>query len=157
MRGAGSRAYGGPASDGSRRSDTSTEAITVNRSRSIAIARLAAMWIPAILLVLIFVPQGWNKFSPTSGWATAFRVWGYPDWFRVTIGVIELAGAFLLLWGRTPIIGAGLIICVMLGAMGTNIVKEGGRHITSEIVPITLATIVFVLRLRAARRPLAPA
>ena len=128
----------------------------MNRSRVIAAARVAAMWIPAVLLIFIFAPQGWNKFSPTSGWATAFRAWGYPDWFRVTIGVIELTAAFLLLWGRTALIGAGLIICVMLGAMGTHIVKEGGRHITSEVVPITLAIIVLVLRLRAARRPLAP-
>jgi len=145
------------ASDDPQRSVTCTEAIAVNRSRIIAIARMAAMWIPAILLLFIFVPQGWAKFSDTSGWATAFRVWNYPDWFRVTIGVIELSAALLLLWGRTALIGAGLIICVMLGAMGTHIVKEGGRHITSEVVPITLATIVFVLRLRAARRPLAPA
>ena len=66
--------------------------------------------------------------------------------------VIELAAAVLLLWGRTAWVGAGLIICVMLGAMGTHIVKDGGRHLTSEVVPITLATIVFVLRLRSARR-----
>jgi uncharacterized membrane protein YphA (DoxX/SURF4 family) len=117
-----------------------------------AAARIAAMWIPAILLVTIFLPQGWNKFSDTSGWAIAFRGWGYPAWFRVIIGAIEIAAALLLLWGRTAIVGAALIISVMLGAMGTHIVKDGGRHLTSEVVPLTLATIVVLTRLRAARR-----
>ena len=122
----------------------------MTRNQAKAVAKAAAMWIPAFLLLLIFVPQGWNKFSDTSGWAIAFRHWGYPDWFRVTIGVIELTAALLLLWGRTAWAGAGLIICVMLGAMGTHIVKDGGRHLTSEVVPITLATIVLTLRLRSA-------
>lgn len=103
-------------------------------------------WLPAILLALIFVPQGWSKFHDTSGWAVAFRHWGYPDWFRITIGVIELSGVALLLLGRTAAFGAILIIVVMLGAMGTHVIYDGGRHLTSEVVPLTLASIVLVLR-----------
>ena len=72
----------------------------MNRIRAKAVARTAAMWIPALLLLLIFVPQGWNKFSDTSGWAIAFRHWGYPDWFRVLIGVIELTAALLPRYDR---------------------------------------------------------
>ena len=111
-------------------------------------ARAIGMWIPAILLVLIFVPQGWSKFDDASGWARAFRIWHYPDWFRVTIGVLELSAAALLLYSRSAAFGAMIIIVVMLGGMGTHIVKEGGRHMTSEIVPLTLATIVLVVRRR---------
>jgi hypothetical protein len=102
-------------------------------------------------LIFIFVPQGWAKFSDSSGWARAFRIWGYPDWFRVTIGVAELGAVLLLLWPRTAAIGAAVIICVMLGGMGTHVVKEGGRHITSEVVPLVLATIVLVVKLRQTR------
>jgi putative oxidoreductase len=120
-------------------------------------ARGIGMWIPAILLVLIFVPQGWSKFDDGSGWANAFRLWHYPDWFRITIGVLELGAALLLLYGRTAAFGAIIIIVVMLGGMGTHLVKDNGRHMTSEIVPLTLATIVLVVRRRhvaeAIRRP----
>ena len=115
-------------------------------------AKIAAKWIPALLLVLIFAPQGWAKFSDTSGWAVAFRHWGYPDWFRVLIGVLELSAVALLISGRGAVFGAIIIICVMLGAMGTHIVLDGGRHLTSEVVPLTLATIVLVLRREEARR-----
>ena len=123
----------------------------MNRSRVVAVARAAAIWIPTLLLVLIFAPQAWNKMSETSGWAIAFRHWGYPTWFRITIGVIEGLAAVLLLWSRTAIVGAVLIIVVMLGGTATHLLKDQGRHLTSEVVPITLATIVLVMRLRASR------
>ena len=122
----------------------------MNRERVVNLAKAIAVWIPVLLLVFIFVPQGLAKFSDTSGWAKAFRFWGYPDWFRIAIGVIELAAVLLLLWARSAIVGASFIIVVMLGGMGTHVVKEGGRHITSEVVPLVLATIVLVIRRRAA-------
>ena len=105
-----------------------------------------AKWIPAILLILIFTPQGWSKFSDTSGWALAFRHWGYPDWFRITIGAVELSAATCLLWRRTAPVGALMIVCVMLGGMGTHIAYDGSRNITSEVVPLTLALIVLAVR-----------
>jgi uncharacterized membrane protein YphA (DoxX/SURF4 family) len=109
-------------------------------------ARIIGMWIPAILLVLIFAKQGWSKFDDTSGWARAFRHWGYPDWFRITIGVMELTAVVLLLLGRTAAFGAILIIIVMLGAWATHLIFDGGRNMTSEVVPLVLATIVLVVR-----------
>jgi putative oxidoreductase len=118
----------------------------MDRPTLIRAAKVIGMWIPAILLVLIFAPQGWSKFNDASGWATAFRNWGYPDWFRVTIGVIELAAVALLLLGRTAAFGAILIIIVMLGGMATHIIFDGGRHLTSEVVPLTLASIVLAVR-----------
>jgi uncharacterized membrane protein YphA (DoxX/SURF4 family) len=112
------------------------------------IAASIAPYIPALLLITIFAPQGWAKFSDTSGWAIAFRHWGYPDWFRVMIGAVELTACVLLPWGRTAVIGALLIVAVMLGAMGTHLALEHGRHMTSEVVPLTLAIILLVLRRR---------
>ena len=110
------------------------------------VLKIIGMWIPAILLVLIFAPQGWAKFNDASGWAAAFRHWGYPDWFRVTIGVVELSAVVLLLLGRTAAWGAILIVAVMLGAWATHVIFDGGRHMTSEVVPLVLATIVLVVR-----------
>ena len=129
----------------------------MNQAALKRVGRIAAAWVPAILLILIFVPQGWAKFSDTSGWASAFRVWGYPVWFRLTIGAVELFAALCLLWGRASILGASLIVCVMLGGMATHLIKEGGRHMTSEVVPLVLATIVLVARRREVMRWLRPA
>ena len=135
-----------------RRALTLSGDTRVQRSRVISLARTAAVWIPTILLILIFAPQLPNKLSDTGGWAPAFRNWGYPVWFRITIGIVEALAAAMLLWHRTAIAGAALIIAVMLGGTATHIIKDGGRHVTSEVVPIVLATTVLVLRLQAARR-----
>jgi len=116
------------------------------RDRLMTVVKTVGLWIPVALLLFIFLPQGWSKFSDSSGWAVAFRHWGYPDWFRVTIGVLEIGGALLLLWPRTAAIGAALIVCVMLGGMATHLLKDGGRHLTSEVVPLVLAAIVLLTR-----------
>ena len=118
----------------------------MDKTTVVRFAKVVGTWLPAILLVLIFARQGWAKFNDSSGWAVAFRHWGYPDWFRVTIGVLELAGVLLLLLGRTAAFGALIIIAVMLGAWGTHLVFDGGRHMTSEVVPLVLASIVLIVR-----------
>ena len=118
----------------------------MTKSQLITVAKVVGTWLPAVLLVLVFVPQGLAKFNDASGWAKAFRLWGYPDWFRITIGALELLAGLLLIAGRTAAFGAILIIVVMLGAWATHLIFEGGRHMTSEVVPLTLATIVLVIR-----------
>ena len=120
----------------------------MEKTALVKVAKIVGTWIPAILLMLVFIPQGLAKFSDTSGWTAAFRQWGYPDWFRMLIGALELSAALLLFLGRTAAFGAIIIIVVMLGAWATHLIFEGGRHMTSEVVPLVLATIVLILRRR---------
>lgn len=124
----------------------------MNKATVVKYARLVGMWLPAILLLLIFLPAGWSKFSDTSGWSRAFRHWGYPDWFRILIGVLEIGGALALFWPRIAIGGALLIIAIMLGGTATHLLKDNGRHLTSEIVPIFLSTVLILSR-RSASKP----
>ena len=120
----------------------------MEKTALVKVAKIVGTWIPAILLMLVFIPQGLAKFSDTSGWTAAFRQWGYPDWFRMLIGALELSAALLLFLGRTAAFGAIIIIVVMLGAWATHLILEGGRHMTSEVVPLVLATIVLIVRRR---------
>lgn len=100
------------------------------------------LWVFALFLAWVFVRQGIAKFSDTSGWARAFRVWHFPVWFRVLIGLIETSAALLLLTRRTAFAGAVMIIVVMIGAMGTHIYWGRPGQVTSEILPLFLATVV---------------
>lgn len=104
------------------------------------------LWVFALFLAWVFVRQGIAKFSDTSGWAKAFRVWHFPMWFRIFIGAAETAAALLLLTRRTAFAGAIIIIVVMLGAMGTHVWWGRPSQVTSEILPLVLATIVAVGR-----------
>ena len=87
-----------------------------------------ALWGIALFLVYGFAKAGIRKFSASSGWAHAFRVWGYPVWFRVLVGVTEVSAALLLLYRRTAAVGAFLIVPVMLGGWrrtsSSSIIRE---------------------------------
>ena len=113
------------------------------------IALDVVLWVFALFLGWVFIRQGTAKFSNTSGWAHAFREWHFPVWFRMLIGGIETAAAVLLLTRRTALLGALPIIVVMIGAMGTHIYWGRPGQVTSEILPLVLATIVAVGRRNA--------
>ena len=114
-----------------------------NRRR---IALEVILWVFALFLAWVFVRQGIAKFSDDSGWARAFRAWHFPVWFRLGIGVAETVAAALLLTRRTAFAGAAIIIAVMLGAMGTHIWWGRPGQVTSEVLPLTLATVVAIGR-----------
>jgi uncharacterized membrane protein YphA (DoxX/SURF4 family) len=121
--------------------------MTSPRNRRIGrIVGEVAVWIVTAMLVLMFARAGLDKFSDTSGWARAFSLWGFPVWFRILIGVAELTAAALLILPRTAPYGALLVVAVMLGAMGTHLAIGEARHITSEVVPMTFALIIFFAR-----------
>lgn len=115
------------------------------------------LWVFALFLAWVFIRQGWSKFDDASGWARAFRVWHYPTWFRVMIGVLETGAAVLLLTRRTAFAGAVIIIVVMLGAMCTHIYWGRPQQVTSEIMPLFLATIVAIGRRKSFVLPRRPA
>lgn len=106
------------------------------------IAKGIALWVICLFLVYVFLKAGGQKFMDGSGWARAFQFWGYPVWFRILVGVIEVAAALALLHPRTASFGAMLIITVMVGGMATHIATGRPKQVTSEVFPLTLATIV---------------
>jgi len=114
-----------------------------NRRR---IALDVILWVFALFLAWVFARQGIAKFSDHSGWARAFRTWHFPVWFRVCVGVAETVAALLLLTPRTALAGAAIIIAVMLGAMGTHIWWGQPGQVTSEVLPLVLATLVAIGR-----------
>ena len=114
------------------------------------IAREVVLWIIAVFLAYVFVRQGWSKFFSDSGWARAFRAWHYPNWFRVAVGVIEIAGGVLVLIPRCARIGAIMIALIMIGGMATHIYWGHPRQVTNEILPLVLAAITAIGRWRRA-------
>jgi uncharacterized membrane protein YphA (DoxX/SURF4 family) len=106
------------------------------------------LWTFGLFLAWVFLRQGIAKFSDQSGWAQAFRLWHFPVWFRVLVGIVETTAALLLLTRRTAAAGAALVMAVMIGAMGTHVYWGHPGQVTSEILPLCLATIVAVGRRR---------
>lgn len=110
------------------------------------IALDVVLWVFALFLAWVFARQGIAKFSDHSGWARAFRAWHFPVWFRLCVGAAETVAALLLLTRRTASAGAAIIVAVMLGAMGTHLWWGQLGQVTSEVLPLTLATVVAIGR-----------
>jgi uncharacterized membrane protein YphA (DoxX/SURF4 family) len=83
--------------------------------------REAMLWAVTLFLMQAFVPSGYLKLLDGSGWTEAFTGWGYPAWFRRTIGVIEVIAGLAILVPRIASYGALAIFVIMLGAIGTHI------------------------------------
>jgi putative oxidoreductase len=101
-------------------------ATTRKKWRLIVVSALAA------LVGLVFVRQGVMKFDPGAFWTGAFERWGYPVWFRYTIGVLETAGGALLLVPRFTTYAATILTAIMVGAFFTRL----GDGRTNDLVAI---------------------
>jgi len=76
-------------------------------------------WILRIGIAVIFLLFGWEKFSadPGSPWIKLFAKMGTGQWLRYLTGVVEVAGAILLLIPRTVLAGLALLGSAMAGAI----------------------------------------
>lgn len=79
-----------------------------------------------------------------------FKNYGYPAWFRVFTGVVELAAAVLVIagiWNSTLAAWGGLVIVVtMLGAIFTHIkIKDALKDMMMPFILLVLGLIVLVI------------
>ncbi len=75
--------------------------------------------IARIALLAIFLGAGGSRVFGTQQQVMEFVVYGYPDWLRITTGVIQVIGVFLLWFRETRLIGAAFVFLVIIGATFT--------------------------------------
>jgi len=120
------------------------------RKRWTTVAFYLALYLVSAFLTIVFL-AGWPKFSNSSGWARAFASWGFPIWFRLLVGGIEVSGGVLLLVPQTAIYAAAALAVIMLGAMGTHIAAGDPAAIYHEAVPLVLLGAVISMHWRRKR------
>lgn len=78
-----------------------------------------------VLLTLAFVSAGLAKLLGVQMLVDEFETIGLGQWFRYVTGILEISGA-VLLWlpGRTAY-GAGLLVCIMIGALIAHATRLG--------------------------------
>jgi putative oxidoreductase len=86
-------------------------------------AKNIALWVLQILLAAAFVTAGGGKLGGTSAMVQVFDAVGMGQWFRYLTGAIEVGSAILLLIPRMAGFGAGLLTCVMAGAIVAHLTK----------------------------------
>jgi putative oxidoreductase len=116
-------------------------------------ARTVALWSLSVLLSLMFLLSGSGKLlnGETSGgvrFDEQFELWGYPAWFRVPVGVAEVAGALFLLAPRARSFGAAGLTLLMAGAVVTHL-----RVGEAAFAPVPLALGVLAAAVAWMARP----
>jgi putative oxidoreductase len=88
----------------------------------------------SILLALAFLLAGLPKLFAVSAWIEKFARWGYPRWLLLLIGLVEVAGAILILIPRDAVYGVWLLIAVMLGATYTHVANGEGLAVLRPLI-----------------------
>ena len=114
------------------------------------VAKEIVVWTITVFLALVCLRSGLMKMPFVPGvefWIRDFARWGYPDWFRVLIGVVELVSFALLLIPRFAGYGALIFAVVMLGAIFTHATHgESGRLPFNFLLLVVSVIIIFARR-----------
>lgn len=97
---------------------------------------------PDMILAAIFLGAGFSALFGQQEVRVAFQAWGYPDWFRIAVGLVQAtAGGSLLILRAVPAASAVLGV-VMAGAIATHL--RAGETLFALIPLAVLAALVYV-------------
>ena len=112
-----------------------------------------AVWAVTLLLAFGYlVEASFPKLIGEEGAVAQFEAFGYPQWFRFVIGLVEGIGAILLLIPRTATWGASLLMLDMVGAVYTHLSTGLGSPFHASRNFVLLGLIAFA-RWKGAYRP----
>ena len=109
-------------------------------------ARNAAAWALSALLALVFLMTGGQKLiGGETPWVPAAAMQGYPAWFRLVVGVLEVAGAVALLIPAYANLAGVALALAMAAAVYTHLVQGA----PGALIPFALlVALLLVLWLR---------
>ncbi|MED4761509.1 DoxX family protein [Priestia megaterium] len=102
-----------------------------------------------IILGLGFLMFGFMKFG-SQQMVEGFKHYGYPAWFRVVTGIVEIIAALLVIagiWNVTLAALGGLVImATMIGAIFTHIkIKDTVKNMMMPIVLFIFGLVVLLI------------
>ncbi len=102
-----------------------------------------------VILGLGFLMFGFMKFG-SKQMVDGFKHYGYPGWFRVFTGLVELVSAALVIagiWNETLAAWGGLfIVATMIGAIFTHIkMKDSVKNMMMPIILLILGLVVLLI------------
>jgi putative oxidoreductase len=106
----------------------------------------AFFWILRILLAALFLSEGVGKFPESRLWVRIFEEIGVGQWFRYFTGIVEIAGALMLLVPRATVVGVGLLVCTMIGALIVHVLVIGVGRQTMFVGVLLLMLLVVGIR-----------
>ncbi|MFK7768330.1 MAG: DoxX family protein [Mariniblastus sp.] len=102
-----------------------------------------ALWVLQGLLAAMFLMAGMSKLSGQEMMVENFQKIGLGQWFRYLTGAVEVVAAILLVVPRLSAVGAGLLVCTMIGASVAHFTTLGGSAIPPMVLGSMAAIILF--------------
>lgn len=101
------------------------------------------MWVLQALLALTYLFSGVNKVGGEAQTVAGFDAIGWGDWFRVLIGVLELAGAVALMIPILSGLAALAFTGLMTGAVIMTVAVYG--DLALAVIPATVGILVAIV------------
>ena len=95
----------------------------------------------AYLLAAFFCINGVVNVIGPKRMRDSFAAWGYPSWFHIANGTIQLAAGVLLIWDATRILGLGLGILVCIGVFATLLWWRDFSHLPPSVILFLLIVV----------------
>jgi uncharacterized membrane protein YphA (DoxX/SURF4 family) len=126
----------------------STAAVAPASPRPAARGRAArvALWALQIALAAAFLGAGGSKLAGTPDMVALFDAVGVGQWFRYVTGVLEIAGAILLLVPSLAGLGALHLAGVMAGAILAHFARIHTPPVAPAVLLALLAVVAFARR-----------
>jgi putative oxidoreductase len=116
--------------------------MTNSHNCNLRLVKGTGSWLLTLFLVVIFMSSGLHKIMPSPSVVESFQCWGYPDWFRVTLGIAEIGASALLLIPSRASYAASFLATLMLGAIATHL---RWQEYSGSVAPILLGAFCVVL------------
>ena len=103
-------------------------------------------WVLRLAVAALFLFAAFMKLSGQSMMIEEFGKIGMGDWFRSATGLIEVAGAILVLIPMTTAFGALLLLCVDIGAFFAQAFILHGDVIHTFVIGVVLLVLLYLQR-----------
>ena len=101
----------------------------------------------SLLMGLLFLFSGSTKLAGMQMHVEHFAHWGYPQWFRLVVGAVEVAGGAALLVPRFAFIAACALAINMTGEVYTELFRgEAPRALFPLVLLILLSLVAYARR-----------
>jgi putative oxidoreductase len=111
------------------------------------------LWALTLPPAVALIQAGAGKLIHHSQWDVIFAGWGYPGWFWLAIGLLEVLGALALLFPRLAAAAAVVLGVTMICAVFTFVsANEQGRLLGPILLLPFLSAVVYMRR--AGMRPI---
>jgi hypothetical protein len=101
----------------------------------------------AMIVAVLFAVAGVVNLAGRGAVKRDFARWGYPAWFRLLCGALELLSAALLPGQQTRVFGLTLAGAIMIGALFTLLRnREPFQHLAPALIFSALVVVTVALR-----------